>query len=495
MAPVATEEKHYDLVVIGGGSGGLACAKEAATKYNQNVVVFDYVTPSPQGTTWGLGGTCVNVGCIPKKLFHQAALLGEAIEDSKYYGWLAGEKVEHNWETLKNAVSDHIKSVNWVTRVELRDKKVQYLNALGSFVDQRTVKGVTKQNKEVIVKGDKIVIAIGGRPNYPAGFEGAQQYCITSDDIFSLEKPPGSTLIIGAGYIGLECAGFLKGLGYPATVMVRSVVLREFDQGMASLIQDYMTEKGVEFLLKCEPKKVQPTPDNKYKVTFLNKSDNSVHERIFDTVLCATGRRPTTDTLNLDKAGVKYDQVTGKIDAVDEQTNVPHIYAVGDVLLNKPELTPVAVHAGKLLARRIFGGGQLTMDYDNIATTVFTPLEYGCVGLSEERAILNYGEENIEVYHAFYKPTEWFIPQRDPKHCYLKVISLRVAPQKVLGMHFVGSNAGEVIQGFSAAVKCGLTIEQLQNTVGIHPTLAEELTRVCITKRSGLDPKPQSCCS
>ncbi|XP_022188668.2 thioredoxin reductase 1, mitochondrial isoform X2 [Nilaparvata lugens] len=493
MAPVGVEE--YDLVVIGGGSGGLACAKEAATKYNKKVAVFDFVVPSPLGTTWGLGGTCVNVGCIPKKLFHQAALLGEAIEDSKFYGWEHADKPKHNWETLKSAVNDHIKSVNWVTRVELRDKKVQYLNALASFVDPHTVKGVTKANKEMLVKGEQIVIAIGGRPNYPPLFEGAREHCITSDDIFSLQKPPGDTLVVGAGYIGLECAGFLRGLGYNATVMVRSVVLREFDQGMAALIQDYMAEKGVKFMLKCEPRKIVKRDDGKFVVTYVDNANGTTQEAVYDTVLCATGRHPQTDVLNLESAGVEYNKGNGKIDAVNEATNVPHIFAVGDVLLNKPELTPVAIHAGKLLARRMYGGSTHNMDYENVATTVFTPLEYGCVGLSEEKAIQRFTNDKLEVYHAFYKPTEWFIPQRDPKHCYVKVIALREAPHTVLGLHFVGWNAGEVIQGFAAAVKCGMTMEQLQNTVGIHPTLAEELTRIWITKRSGLDPKPQSCCS
>ncbi|RZF34332.1 hypothetical protein LSTR_LSTR008871 [Laodelphax striatellus] len=275
--------------------------------------------------------------------------------------------------------------------------------------------------------------------------------------------------------------------------MVRSVVLREFDQGMAALIQDYMAEKGIKFLLKCEPRKIVKRADGKYVVTYVDNSNGTSQEAVYDTVLCATGRRPQTDVLNLESAGIVYDKASGKIDAVNEATNVPHIFAVGDVLLNKPELTPVAIHAGKLLARRMYGGSKQNMDYDNVATTIFTPLEYGCVGLSEEKAIQRFGEDKIEVYHAFYKPTEWFIPQRDPKHCYVKVIAQRESPQKVLGLHFVGWNAGEVIQGFAAAVKCGMTMEHLQNTVGIHPTLAEELTRIWITKRSGLDPKPQSC--
>lgn len=158
-------------------------------------------------------------------------------------------------------------------------------------------------------------------------------------------------------------------------------------------------------------------------------------------------------------------------------------------------MTPVAIHAGKLLARRLFGNSTATMDYENVATTVFSPLEYGCVGLGEEHAISIYGEDNIEIYHAFYKPTEFFIPQKNIKHCYLKVIVLKNKDEKVIGMHFIGPHAGEVIQGFAAAIKCNLTFPILKSTVGIHPTIAEEFTRVMITKRSGKDPNPQSCCS
>ncbi|KAL1490887.1 hypothetical protein ABEB36_011566 [Hypothenemus hampei] len=488
---VSGSEFDYDLVVIGGGSGGLAAAKEA-TLFGAKVAVLDYVTPTPLGTKWGLGGTCVNVGCIPKKLMHQAALLGEAIHDAKSYGWKVGDNVSHNWEALKDAVQDHIKSVNWVTRVELRDKKVEYINGLGSFKDAHTVQTVTKQG-ERLLKARYFLIAVGGRPRYP-DIPGAIEYGITSDDIFSLDREPGKTVIIGAGYIGLECAGFLKGLGYDATVMVRSVPLRGFDQQMANTIVAEMEDKGVKFLHKCIPKSVEKLESGKLKVTWTNEAQQEFTDE-FDTILFAIGRRALTRELNLDNAGVKVAGDGEKIDTINEQSNVPHIYAVGDVLYKKPELTPVAIHAGRLLSRRLFGGGTINMDYENVATTVFTPLEYGAVGLSEETATTRYGSDNIEVYHAYYKPTEFFIPQKSITHCYLKVVALREADQKVLGMHFIGPQAGEVIQGFAAAIKCNLTVNALMNTVGIHPTIAEEFTRINVTKRSGKDPNPASCCS
>ncbi|KAK9730157.1 Pyridine nucleotide-disulfide oxidoreductase, dimerization domain [Popillia japonica] len=504
MAPIGDTE--YDLVVLGGGSGGLAAAKEAAG-LGAKVAVLDYVTPTPIGTKWGLGGTCVNVGCIPKKLMHQAALLGEAIHDSRSYGWELPppENIKHDWEQLRDAVQNHIKSVNWVTRVELRDRKVEYINGLGKFKDNHTIQTTTKQGEKLLTS-KYILIAVGGRPEYP-DIPGAIEYGITSDDIFTLKNAPGKTLIIGAGYIGLECAGFLNGLGYDATVMVRSVPLREFDRQMGDLVAASLQEKGVKFLNKCLPKSIEKQADGKLLISWTDP--NETFSDTFDTVLFAMGRHASTKELQLENAGIKTEGNRGKINCVNEQTNVPNIFAVGDVLYGRPELTPVAIHAGRLLSRRLFGNSTMFMDYENVATTVFTPLEYGCVGISEEKAIEKYGEDKLEIYHAFYKPTEFFIPQRSIVHCYLKVIALRAddqkilgmhflgpqAGEKILGMHFLGPQAGEVIQGFASAMKCNFTMKILKNTVGIHPTTAEEFTRVNITKRSGLDPNPQACCS
>ncbi|XP_053948113.1 thioredoxin reductase 2, mitochondrial isoform X1 [Anastrepha ludens] len=490
-------KKHdydYDLVVIGGGSGGLACAKEAVA-LGARVACLDYVKPSPAGSKWGLGGTCVNVGCIPKKLMHQAAHLGEAVHESVAYGWQIPEpeKIKPDWSKLVQAVQNHIKSVNWVTRVDLRDKKVEYINGLGFFKDPHTIVAKMKNGTERSITAQNVLIAVGGRPRY-SEIPGAVEHGITSDDIFSLDREPGKTLVVGAGYIGLECAGFLKGLGYDATVMVRSVVLREFDQQMAGIIKDSMVERGVKFLFTTLPKAVEKTNDGRFLVKWSNSNTGEEGSDTFDTVLFAIGRKGLVDDLNLSAAGVevKHDKIVAN-DA--EETNVPHIYAVGDILLGKLELTPVAIHAGRLLARRLFDSSTQLMDYSNVATTVFTPLEYSCVGLSEEAALEKYGEDNIEVFHGFYKPTEFFIPQKSVRYCYLKAIAERNGDQKVLGLHYVGPVAGEVMQGFAAAVKSGLTMKILLNTVGIHPTTAEEFTRLSITKRSGLDPTPATCCS
>ncbi|CAB3994079.1 thioredoxin reductase 2, mitochondrial [Paramuricea clavata] len=482
----------YDLVVIGGGSGGLSCAKEGAG-LGKRVAVLDYVSPSVQGTTWGLGGTCVNVGCIPKKLMHHAAQLGEAIQISDKYGWSISGEISHSWETLVQNVQNHVRSLNWGHRVQLQEKSVKYFNAKGSFQDKHTIKATAKDGQETIITTENVVIAVGGRPRYPDNVPGAREHGVSSDDIFSLSKSPGKTLVVGASYVALECAGFLTGLGFDTSVMVRSVYLRGFDQQMGDLIAANMRDHGTKFIERSVPKAIEKQQDGKLNVEWRNLESDETHEDSFDTVLFAIGRDPETSFLQLDKAGVEMDPKSKKI-IVDEKerTSVANIYGIGDVIHNRPELTPVAIMAGKLLARRIFGGSNQMMDYTKIPTTVFTPLEYSSVGLSEEDAMSKCGEDNTEVYHAFYKPLEYTVGEKDASQCYIKAVCDR-NNNSVLGLHFLGPHAGEVMQGFAAAMSCGLTYDQLSSTIGIHPTSAEEIVKLNITKRSGEDPNVTGC--
>uniref|UniRef100_A0A668AIS0 Thioredoxin reductase 2 n=1 Tax=Myripristis murdjan TaxID=586833 RepID=A0A668AIS0_9TELE len=466
-----TGKYEYDLVVIGGGSGGLACSKEAA-QLGQKVAVLDYVEPSVKGTKWGLGGTCVNVGCIPKKLMHQAALLGTAVKDAKKYGWQISEPVSHDWATMAEGVQNHVRSLNWGHRVQLQDKKVKYLNMKGSLVDEHTVKGLTKAGKEMILTAKNIVIATGGRPKYPTHVR----------------------MISGIIYVALECAGFLTGIGLDTTVMVRSIALRGFDQQMAGLVTDYMEAYGTKFAWKCVPRSVDKLSSGALQVTWMDTQTGKEQKDTYDSVLWAVGRAPETKALGLDKVGVQLNNETGKIVVgADESTSVPNIYAFGDISEGRPELTPTAIKAGKLLARRLAGQSAELMNYDNVPTTVFTPLEYGCVGLSEEEAERRHGTDAIEVYHAFYKPLEFTVAERDASQCYIKVVCERRGDQKILGLHFTGPNAGEVTQGFAMSFQCGATYSHLLQTVGIHPTCAEELIKLNITKRSGLDATVTGC--
>jgi len=486
----ATKSKYVekDLVVIGGGSGGLACAKEAAD-LGMKVAVLDLVTPSPRGTKWGLGGTCVNVGCIPKKLMHQAAILGHSIKESEKYGWKTSTPT-HDWETLASGVQSYVRSLNWGHRVQLNEKEIEYFNGRGSFIDANTVKSVNIRGKETLIRSKHFVISVGGRPSLP-NIPGAKELCITSDDLFWKTNSPGKTLVIGGSYVGLECAGFLTGLNLHCDVMIRSVPLRGFDQQISEMLVDEMAEQGTNFMRNTSPLRFDRSDSGRISVKY--ESRDGVNEQLYDTVLLATGRRADTELLGLENAGVNYDVTDGKIPVNEnEQTNVDNIYAIGDVAKDRLELTPVAAMTGRTVARRL--DGQLVqMDHLMVPTTVFTPMEYSCVGHCEEDALKIFGENNIEVFHAYYRPLEFNVCDKSSSNCYIKLICMRDFPRKIIGLHFVGPNAGEVMQGFACAIKIGLTYDQLVSTMGIHPTCAEEIVRLNITKRSGKDPKVTGC--
>jgi thioredoxin reductase (NADPH) len=498
---------HYDLIVIGGGSGGLACAKKASKLLGQSdagpkVAVCDFVKPSPPGTTWGLGGTCVNVGCIPKKLMHQASLLGEGMHDAKSYGWEVAEQTKHNWETMVTNVQMHIKSLNFGSRSDLMTEGVKYYNAYATFTDANTVTAVDKKGKTHTLTADKFVVATGGRPRYP-DIPGAKEHCITSDDVFAMKTPPGKTLVVGASYVALECAGFINGVGFDTTVMMRSIPLRGFDQQMAGHIKTYMEETAkIKFLEGAVPTAVELTDGGRKKVTWQLKDGTTASDE-YDTVLLAIGRNVCTDAIGLDAAGVKVNPRSGKVPVSStEQTNVPHIYALGDIIdgeaLDPPsaltELTPVAIQAGRLLASRLFVDGfEGKMDYGLVPTTVYTPIEYGSCGLAEEDAIAKLGEKNVEVYHSYFKPLEWTVPHRGDNACYAKIICDLTDSERVIGLHVCGPNAGEMTQGFAVAMRCGATKADFTNTVGIHPTTAEEFTILSVSKRSGDSAEKAGC--
>eukprot|EP00033_Pygsuia_biforma_P000293 GCRY01000360.1.p1 GENE.GCRY01000360.1~~GCRY01000360.1.p1 ORF type:complete len:763 (-),score=138.45 GCRY01000360.1:428-2602(-) len=499
-------EKHpydYDLVVIGGGSGGLACAREAA-RLGQQVVLFDYVDTSTNGNTWKIGGTCVNVGCIPKKLYHTASLVGHNVEDRGFFGFdvpttknpdeMHKEKPELNWEVLRFNIYNHIHSLNWGYVSALRKEGIQYVNAKASFIDPHTLKAVTPNGTNYQITARRVLIAVGGRPAIPH-FPGAE-HVITSDDVFMLKKAPGKTLVVGASYIALECAGFLAALGYDVHVLVRSILLRGFDRDMARRIEEDMTEMGVKFIRECIPHSLEKQEDGQLlmKWSKTNDKENTVAgEDVFDTVLVATGRVPSTKSLNLPAAGVETDR-SGKIHVYHERTTTPHIYALGDVIVGGLELTPVAIQAGRYLAKRLYDGGDDYMDYDNVATTVFTPLEYSVVGMSEERAMEMFGEPNVEVFHSEFTPLEWAVlPMKDTRSCYTKVITNSLEGGRVVGIHYLGPNAGEVMQGFAMAMKSKMNIFDFLSVVGIHPVAAEEIVNLRSTKRSGVDPKKSGC--
>ncbi|KAI3382640.1 hypothetical protein SNEBB_005383 [Seison nebaliae] len=490
-----SHEFEYDLVCIGGGSGGLACAKEAAA-FGKKVCVLDYVTPTPKGTKWGLGGTCVNVGCIPKKLMHQTAILGESAKDAEHFGWPARSSEPHSWEKMVGAIQNYIGSLNWGYRVQLRDKQVQYLNKMGKLVDAHTLDCTDKKGRVQRITTDKVVVAVGGRPRYP-NIPGAKEFCLTSDDLFSLPYNPGKTLLIGASYVSLECAGFLHGIGVNTTVMVRSILLRGFDSDMANRVGNHMSSVGINFIWGSVPTKVEEIENGtpgKLRVHYQSSEKGESRFDDFNTVIFAIGRDAVTKDIGLDKIGVKLNQKNDKIITNNEKSSVDWVYAIGDCIDEKSmpdgkmlELTPVAIKTGMLLARRLFNNDTKLMDYRTVPTTVFTPLEYGAIGYSEEDALkkVNGNKERLEVYHTLYWPLEWTVPQRAANVCYCKLICDKQDNERVIGFHVAGPNAGEITQGYAVAMKMGATKKDFDTTVGIHPTCSEAFTMLDITKSSG----------
>ena len=486
-----SSEYQYDLFVIGGGSGGLALSREAV-KFGKKVGLADFVVPSPQGSQWGLGGTCVNVGCIPKKMMHYGALLYEKMKHLPFVGYKGELKKEHDWNTLVENIHNHIASLNFGYRTKLRSEKITYYNKLAKLIDVHTIELTDKKGKKETITADKIAVVTGGRPMFP-DIPNVRELCITSDDIFNLDHAPGKTLIIGASYISVECAGFLVGLGYDTTVMVRSVILRGFDRDMANRVEGVLQRSGVKFYYKCNPISFTKNEENgKIKVEYENSETKEKKVEEFDTVMLATGRTPNTKNIGLEEVGVKLAKNGKIIVNAGEQTTVENIYAFGDVAIDRPELTPPAIMAGKLLARRLFNNETTLMDYDNIATTVYTNIEYGSCGMSEEKAVEKFGKQNIKAYHCEFTPVEWTIDGDNEETCYMKVIVNTADKNRVVGFHIFAPNAGEITQGVSVAMKCRVTKDKLDATVGIHPTIAEEMTTLDTTKDQG-DGKKSGC--
>ncbi|KNA00438.1 thioredoxin reductase 2 [Plasmodium vivax North Korean] len=487
----------YDYVVIGGGPGGMASAKEAAA-HGAKVLLFDYVKPSSKGTKWGIGGTCVNVGCVPKKLMHYAGNMGSLFKlDSTQYGWTCKD-LSHNWGKLVSTVQSHIRSLNFSYLTGLRSSQVKYINGLASLKDEHTVayylKGDMSQEETITAK--YILIATGCRPHIPEDVEGARELSITSDDIFSMKKVPGKTLIVGASYVALECAGFLNSLGFDVTVAVRSIVLRGFDSQCALKVKNYMEEQGVLFKEGVLPKKLSKGEEDKVAVLFTDGTTE-----LYDTVLYATGRKGDIAMLHLERLNIHVDKSANKIITNEGScTNVPNIFAVGDVAVDVPELAPVAIKAGEILARRLFKQSQEIVDYTFIPTAIYTPIEYGACGYSEEKAYEAFGTSNVEVFLQEFNNLEISAVHRE-KHvraqkdqydtdvsstCLSKLVCLKSEDNRVVGFHYVGPNAGEVTQGMALALRLKARKSDFDSCVGIHPTDAESFMNLAVTRASGL---------
>ena len=438
-----------DYLVIGGGSGGIASARRAAARGARVILVEKGV----------MGGTCVNVGCVPKKVMWNAAGISEALEDAPDYGFSV-EPGAFDWARVRQARDAYIERLNGIYHRNLKNSGVTVVEGKGSLLG-----GGRVQVGEQILTSKHILIATGGRPVRPdlPGMELAD----TSDDFFSWNDLPDRIAVVGAGYIAVELAGVLHALGSRVTQFIRrDGVLRRFDVDIHRRLLEQMRDSGIVFETGAAIGGIEEKPDG----LWLRNHDRLVGP--FDKVLVAIGREPAVRDLEPERAGVALDD-RGYI-AVDDYQNsrAPGIYAVGDVT-GQAELTPVAIAAGRRLADRLFGGQtDARLDYENIATVVFSHPPIGTVGMSEQEARKVHGDEAIKVYTSSFTNMAYAVTRRKPG-TFMKLVTL-LPDEKVIGLHVLGTGADEMLQGFAVAVRMGATKQDFDRTVAIHPVAAEE---------------------
>lgn len=441
---------NFDLLVIGGGSGGLAHAQRAA-EYGASAAVVE---------SGPLGGTCVNVGCVPKKVMWYSAHHAHQMKHASDYGFDVSIN-GHDWPDLKQKRDAYIKRLNGIYESNLDRRDVTYLQGHASFVDDKTVDVGGKH-----YTAERIVIATGGFPIVPR-IHGAE-HGITSDGFFELEERPGRVALVGSGYISVELAGVFNALGSDTTVLVRKDgVLRNFDQMIREELELAMEKSGISLETGVIPHELRKTETG---LQLIAEDGREFGE--YDAVVWAVGRAPNSETLNLEAAGVKMDGF-GFIPTDEwQKTNVDHIFALGDVT-GRAALTPVAIAAGRRLADRLYNGmSDRKLEYHTIPTVIFTHPPIGTVGLTEEEARKEFGDD-VKIYTSRFNPMVYAFSE-DKVQTAMKLI-VTGKDEKIVGCHIIGDGADEMLQGFSVAIRMGATKEQFDDTVAIHPTSSEEL--------------------
>jgi glutathione reductase (NADPH) len=443
-------DQAFDLISVGGGSGGLACAQRAA-EYGAKAAVIE---------SHRLGGTCVNVGCVPKKVMWNAASVAQSLTDAGDYGFDV-QVGENDWPTLKRKRDAYVLRLNSIYERSLETKGIAYLRGAARFVDKNTVE----------VNGERlsarhIVIATGGVANVPA-LPGAE-LGITSDGFFSLERRPKRVAVVGSGYVACELAGAFQELGAQVELFIRkSYLLTSFDVMLGKSLMREMRAQGMIIHDQVVPARVR---DDAGLKTFTAADGREFPG--FDCVLWAIGRTANVSGLDLSRPGVAVDDRDFIITDGLQNTNVPGIYAIGDVT-GRAALTPVAIAAGRRLSDRLFDGKtDRHLDYHLIPTVVFTHPPIGTVGASEAEARAQYGDA-VKVYVADFTPMYHALTTRKT-HTDMKLVC--VGPeQRIVGCHIIGNGADEMLQGFAVAIRMGATKQDFDDTVAIHPTSAEEL--------------------
>ncbi len=439
----------YDLFVIGAGSGGVRASRMAAS-YGARVGIAEERY---------LGGTCVNVGCVPKKLFVYAAHYREDFHDAEAYGWDAVTP-GFTWQRLRDNKDAEIQRLNGVYGRLLGDAGVSLHEGRARLLDPHTV---AIGNAEV--RARHILIATGSWPFVP-DIPGAE-FAVTSNEMFHLDALPERAAVVGGGYIAVEFAGILAGLGVETSLIYRGpLFLRGFDDGVRAFVAEEISKKGVKLLFDTDVKRIEQRAPGDLRLHLDGAASSTLDAGL---VLYATGRRPLIEGLGLEAAGVELDE-RGAI-RVDEalRTSVPHILALGDVI-DRYQLTPVALAEGMAVARDLFRGEPAKVDYDAIPTAVFCQPNIGTVGPTEEQAREKFGE--IKVFESVFRPMKHTMTGSEERT--LMKLIVRSSDDRVVAAHMVGPDAGEIIQGLGVAIKAGATKAHFDATVGIHPTAAEE---------------------
>lgn len=436
----------FDLLVIGAGSGGTRASRLSAG-FGARVAVVEELK---------LGGTCVNVGCIPKKLFVYASHYGEDFADAAAFGWELGPR-RFDFAQLRKHKDVEIARLNGVYARLLDDAGVTRIDGRARLVDAHTVAVGERQ-----IRAEHILIATGSWPSLPA--TSGIEHAISSNEVFHLDALPERVVVVGGGYVGVEFAGIFHGMGAAVSQIYRGdLFLRGFDADVRMTLADEMRKRDIDLRFRSDVTRIEKTRSG----LRLSLSDGSGLEA--DAILYATGRRPNTRGIGLEALGVAMGE-GGEI-VVDDysRTSLPNVWAIGDVT-DRINLTPVALHEGICFARTVFGGRPTKPDHCDVPTAVFSTPSIGTVGLTEEEARQRHGD--VLVFKSSFKPLRHTLTGRDEKTL-VKLVVER-AGDRVVGAHMVGPEAGEIIQGLGVAVKCGVTKAQLDATIGIHPTTAEE---------------------
>jgi glutathione reductase (NADPH) len=442
---------QYDLIVIGGGSGGLACAQRAV-EYGARVLLAE---------SGRLGGTCVNVGCVPKKVMWNAAEIAAVAEDSAGYGFHFGA-VAHDWSALKNGRDAYVHRLNGIYERNLAHRKIQLARGHARISGTHSV-----EIDDWHVTAPHILVATGGYPLVPQ-LPGAQ-LGITSDGFFEMETRPERVAIVGSGYIAVEIAGILQELGSQVTLVTRGEsLLRSFDAMLGASWVEIARDIGIQIVHHALTESVTQLEDGSLQ---LNMADGR-HIGPVDKLIWAVGRAPRSQDLGLESVGVKLDKTGHILTDKFQNTNVETIHAIGDVTGRAP-LTPVAIAAGRRLSDRIWGGQEgRFLDYENIPTVIFGHPPLGTIGLTEMEARAKYGS-SVKVYLSAFVPMYHALTMHKPR-THMKLVCAG-ANQQVVGVHVIGAGADEMMQGFAVAVRMGATKADFDDTVAIHPTSAEEL--------------------